>query len=69
MRKQYKRDSVEQVTMVPGFSWTTPKYAVFAPGINYPATVNEGRSLFNLTHPQTGEVVSFTSREVTGCAA
>lgn len=66
---KYKPERVELVTMAPGFEWTTVKRAMFVPGLPYRATVNEGRSLFNLTHPETLEVVSFTAREVTACVA
>jgi hypothetical protein len=69
MSKRNKTEREELVTVAPGFAWTTVKGAMFVPGLPYRATVNEGRSLFNLTHPQTGEVVSFTLFEVAACAA
>lgn len=70
MRKpRYIPEPVEMVTLRPGFSFTTVKRAVFTAGEAYPATVNEGRSLFNLTHPETGEIASFTGREVVAVEA
>lgn len=68
-KKPYKPEPSELVTLRPGFSFTTVKRAVFTSGEPYPATTNEGRSLFNLTHPDTGEIASFTAREVVALEA